>query len=65
MNRNHQIEPARLRGHSTPEPDVPPPKPEKDPPPDNLPLPEHPPVEEPTPPKAPIRTASTRLSAGA
>lgn len=57
MNQTHQIEPARLRGHSTPEPDVPPPKPEKQPPPDNLPLPDHAPVEEPAPPKTPIKAA--------
>jgi hypothetical protein len=48
-------EPIR-RAHITPEPDIPPPEPQKDPPPDNTPLPEQPPVEEPTPPKIPIKT---------
>jgi protein TonB len=42
--------------HIAPEPDIPPPEPQKDPPPDNTPLPEQPPVEEPTPPKIPVKT---------
>ena len=36
---------AFIRAHTTPEPDVPPPEPEKDPPPDDTPLPETPPIE--------------------
>ncbi|WP_229217918.1 hypothetical protein [Rugamonas apoptosis] len=44
------------RAHSTPEPDIPPPKPEKEPPPDEMPSPDHAPIEEPTPPRAPIQT---------
>jgi hypothetical protein len=44
------------RMHSTPDPDVPPPQPEKDPPPDNHPLPEHAPIEEPEPPKPAVKT---------
>jgi hypothetical protein len=48
-------EPMR-HAHTTPEPDIPPPEPQKDPPPDNTPLPEHAPVEEPTPPKIPVKT---------
>ena len=42
--------------HSTPEPDMPPPKPEKDPPPDETPLPEQAPIEEQQPPQPPIKT---------
>jgi protein TonB len=45
-----------IRAHSTPDPETPPPQPEKDPPPDNTPLPEQAPIEEPTPPKPPIKT---------
>lgn len=44
------------RAHTTPEPDMPPPKPEKEPPPDEMPSPEHAPIEEPTPPRTPIQT---------
>jgi hypothetical protein len=49
------VVPAR-RAHTTPEPDVPPPKPEKEPPPDEMPSPDHAPIEEPTPHRAPIQT---------
>jgi protein TonB len=42
--------------HSTPDPDVPPPSPEKDPPPDHQPTPEHAPIEEPEPPKPAVKT---------
>jgi hypothetical protein len=52
MNR---IVSAFIRAHSTPEPDIPPPEPEKDPPPDNTPLPETPPIEEPEPPQPPMK----------
>jgi protein TonB len=48
--------PRTLHAHSTPEPDMPPVEPEKDPPPDNTPMPEHAPIEEPTPPKVPVKT---------
>jgi hypothetical protein len=48
--------PAAVRAHSTPDPEVPPPTPEKDPPPDDMPMPEHAPIEEPTPPRAPVKT---------
>lgn len=48
--------PVPHHAHTTPEPDVPPPKPEKEPPPDNMPLPDHAPIEEPQPPAAPIKT---------
>ncbi|NRR28752.1 hypothetical protein HSX11_01005 [Oxalobacteraceae bacterium] len=48
--------PPALRAHITPEPDEPPPKPEKDPPPHEQPLPEQAPIEEPTPPAPPIKT---------
>jgi hypothetical protein len=44
------------RMHSTPDPDVPPPQPEKEPPPDHAPQPEHTPIEEPEPPKPPMQT---------
>jgi len=55
MTRTAHDKPAQ-QAHSTPEPDMPPPKPEKDPPPDNMPLPEQAPIEEPTPPQPPIKT---------
>jgi hypothetical protein len=45
-----------LHAHSTPDPEVPPPQPEKDPPPDNMPMPEQAPIEEPTPKAPPIKT---------
>jgi protein TonB len=45
------------RAHITPDPETPPPQPEKDPPPDNYPTPEHAPIEEPEPPKTPVKTA--------
>jgi hypothetical protein len=47
---------AGQRAHTTPEPDMPPPKPEKDPPPDNMPMPDQAPIEEPHPPQPPIKT---------
>ena len=43
------------RAHSTPDPEVPPPQPEKDPPPDNMPVPDHAPIEEPTPKAPPLK----------
>lgn len=46
------------RAHTTPEPDMPPPQPEKEPPPDEMPMPDHAPIEEPTPPRAPVKDIS-------
>ena len=46
---------AGVRAHSTPDPDVPPPQPEKDPPPDNMPVPDQAPIEEPEPKAPPIK----------
>ena len=51
-----------IRTHSTPDPDVPPPQPEKDPPPDNTPLPEQAPIEEPTPPQPPVKMSAGLIS---
>ncbi|GJI98355.1 hypothetical protein RugamoR57_50730 [Duganella caerulea] len=48
--------PMNTRAHTTPEPDMPPPQPEKDPPPDNMPLPDHAPIEEPQPKQPPVKT---------
>jgi len=53
------------RAHSTPDPEVPPPEPEKDPPPDNTPLPDLPPIEEPEPPQPPIKAALRQAAAWA
>jgi hypothetical protein len=47
---------ASQHAHSTPDPEVPPPQPEKDPPPDNMPMPDQAPIEEPTPKAPPIKT---------
>jgi hypothetical protein len=54
-NAMSRIVSAFIRAHTTPEPDVPPPEPEKDPPPDNTPLPETPPIEEPVPKQPPMK----------
>jgi hypothetical protein len=47
--------PMNIRAHSTPEPDMPPPQPEKDPPPDNMPMPDQAPIEEPQPKQPPLK----------
>jgi hypothetical protein len=44
-----------VHAHSTPDPETPPPVPEKEPPPDIQPVPEAPPVEEPRAPQPPIK----------
>lgn len=48
-------QPGQQHVHSTPDPDVPSPTPEKDPPPDSTPEPEEPPIKEPTPKQPPMK----------